>query len=157
MSLKAAMWIHGTSAQVEDPKGLIANGVLRRGWGTSFFGHSGSFNWFHVAIPTPVILDDARPRLVKVFVFYKSLSGSIKNIHVWDGATRVKSFNGLSLSGDHGLGIDAANTWAIDPPLTIRFGLGISIGVQFNTNFDTSDTVDKLEFLITTAGADFQP
>jgi hypothetical protein len=156
MALKAAMWIHGTAAAVEDPNGLIPNGIIREGVGTRFFAHSGSFNWFHMAIPTPVILDGARPKLVKVFVFYRLGSGRIKNVHIWDGPARVKEFNGLNLWGDHPGSIDASNSWTISPPLTIKFGLGISIGIQFNTNIDTPDTVDKLEFLTTTAGADFE-
>jgi hypothetical protein len=155
MTVKAAMWIHGTSANVENPNSLIPNGIVRRGSGTSFFAHSGSFNWFHLAVPTPVYVDDQRPLLSKVFVFYKLTSGSIKSVHLWDGPSRVRTLDGLDLHGDHSVAIDDANGWGIDPLLTIRYGLGISVGVQFNINMDTPDTLDKLEFLITTAGADF--
>ncbi len=81
MPLKAAMWVHGNIVQAEFPERLIVIPVVgragfRRGWGTLFQGPRDPrpetlTNWFHFPMPTPVILDDVRPQLVKVFVFYK--------------------------------------------------------------------------------------
>jgi len=154
--LKAAMWVHGTAMEVENPDGLIPNGIIREGIGTHFYGHSKSFNWFHIPIPTPVVLDGHRSSLVSVFLFYQFFAGSITNVHVWDGPHRVRMFDNLKLKGNHLNEIDNQNKWIIDPPLPINYGLKLAIGVQFATNFDTPDTVDKLEFLVSTAGADFR-
>lgn len=146
-----AVWVHGTSVQIEDA------GVLKRttrvGWGADFRGQAGKFAWFHISIPTPVIINGVRPALEKVFVFYKTTAADIRNVHLYDGPRKVRAFDGLSLQGDRAAGIGPANTWAIDPPLTIVFGLGISIGVQFHIGFDTA--IDT-GILFTTAGADFR-
>jgi hypothetical protein len=144
MTLKAAMRIHGTIVKPENPPALVD----LKGWGISF-GDQNTSNWFHIPIPTPVILDDARPQLVKVFVLYMAGSSTmITNVHVYDGPRSVAMFDGLSLNGDHHWAIDASNHWVINPPLTILYGLGLSIGVVFGLNFGG--------ILFTTAGADFQ-
>jgi hypothetical protein len=156
MALKIAMWVHGTDAQVEDPGGLIPNGVIREGIGTHFFGQSKSFNWFHVPIPTPVVIDDKRPSLVKVFFFYKLDAGVIEHVDIWDGPFRLKEFN-VKLKGDHLTQIDDQNTLLIDPPLIVGFGLKLAIGVQFAALFDVEPGTEpaKQDFLVAAAGADF--
>jgi len=143
MALKVCMWVHGNIVQVEKK----ADKILRIGWGTKV-NQQFSVNWFHIPIATPVILDDIRPLLIKAFVLYKAGGGTkVTNIHVYDGKTKVKAIDGLSLSGDHSGAIDASNSWVIDPPITIKYGLGISIGVSFG---------DEGEILFTAAGADFK-
>lgn len=158
IALKAAMWVHGTNVEVEYPENLApvsGDGIIKRGWGTHFWGKENTKNWFHIPFTNPVILNGDRPKLVKVFVFYKTEGwAKITNIHVYDGPRKVKWFDGLNLSGNHMGGIDANNSWAITPPLTIYYGLGISVGVEFGPK----DAVDIPwpEILFTTAGADFE-
>ncbi|MCJ7515532.1 MAG: hypothetical protein MUO89_06150 [Dehalococcoidia bacterium] len=160
MPLKAAMWVHGTIVEVEYPERLAPvsiDGLVRRGWGTHFWGNENTANWFHIPITTPVILDDIRPPLIKVFVFYKTEGNAkITNIHVYDGRSRVKAFDGLALSGDHsgGGGVDASNSWVVEPPITILYGLGISVGVEFGSQVNID--IPWPEILFTTAGADFK-
>jgi len=149
MALKAASWVHGTIVEAEFP----VLSMIRKGWGTMFTGRPATRNWFHIPIPTPVILDDIRPPLIKVFVFYRARSARITNLHIYDGFRKVKSFDALALSGDHSSVLDSFNNWAITPPLAISFGLGISVGVEFLEPTTTSAPVDML---FTTAGADFQ-
>src|SRR5437870_3929691 len=79
--LKAAIWTHGTIVEPEE----TPDSTSRKGWGISFTGRPGTSNWFHIPVATPVILDDLRPPLVKVFVFYKTGASRITNIHVYDG------------------------------------------------------------------------
>ena len=144
-----AMWVHGTIVHAEDQylgPYLQPAKRYRIGWGTQFVG--GPSNWYHIPITTPALLSDVRPQLVKVFVFYKATSAEITDVHIYDGKLRVKEFNGLNLTGDHAHGIDAENSWAISPALTIRYGLGISVYVHAH---DATD----VEILFTTAGADF--
>jgi hypothetical protein len=145
------LWVHGTSFQAEDAG--VLTGIERVGWGTLFRGKPKAFTWFHISIPTPVIMNDVRPSLEKVFVFYKTNGASIRNVHLYDGPRKVWAFDGLMLQGDRSGAIAPDNTWSLSPPLTIRFGLGISVGVQFAVGFDSSVPT---EILFTTAGADFR-
>jgi len=141
MGLKAAMWVHGTIVRAENPPDF----EIRRGWGAQFGGRAKS-NWFHIPLTIPVILDSVRPKLGRISVFYKTNGATIKSIHVFDGPTKIKAFDGLTLSGDHSKSLDASNSWAITPSLPISFGLGISIGVDFGNV--------PGDILFTTAGAD---
>src|SRR5699024_1832382 len=114
-----------------------------------FRGKPGTFTWFHVAVPTPVITDNIRITLEKIFIFYKTKHAVIKSVHVYDGAVKFKAFDNLSLSGDRSNGIVPANTWAITPNVAMKFGLGFSVGVQFSVGIDSPI---KPEMLFTTAG-----
>src|SRR5262249_19095091 len=60
-TLPQASWIHGTSVQVEYTDRV--NAILRRGFHTYINGRGGSTNWFHYAIPTPVIVSGRRLRI----------------------------------------------------------------------------------------------
>lgn len=146
-----AVWIHGTAFEAEDPEALT--GIVRLGWGTVFRGKPGKFTWFHVAVSTPVIVEDVRPTLEKVFVFYKTDGASIRNVHLWDGPGKIRSFDNLMLRGDRSRNLSPANTFALAPPVTVRFSLGISVGVQFAIGFDSPITS---EILFASAGADFR-
>jgi hypothetical protein len=145
-----AVWVHGTAFQAEDLGAL--NGILRLGWGTLFRGKAKAFTWFHISIPTPVIIDNVRPKLDKVFVFYKTTGADIRSVHIWDGPRKIQAFDNLSLDGDRSNGIGPTNTWSLAAHPTILVGLGISLGVQFHVGFDSPVPT---EILFTTAGADF--
>ena len=147
MALKAAVWTHGTIVHIENR----VETVVRRGGGTEIRQWVGK-NWFHFPITTPVVLDDVRPPLVKVFVFYKANFARITNVDVFDGPRRVKALD-VNLSGDHSAGIDGSNSWVINPPLGIQFGLGLSVGVEPTNDPDKPGVP---EIIFTTAGADFQ-
>lgn len=147
MVLKAAMWVHGTNVEVEIPGNVSS--VTKIGWGTVVKGKPNTKNWFHIPFTTPVILDDIRPQLVKVFVFFKANSKvRLTNVHIYDGPRRVRAFDGLSVTGDHSNGIDSVNSWSITPPLTIAYGMGISIGASF-----VPEEFGEITFAC--AGADF--
>jgi hypothetical protein len=161
MALKAAMWVHHTVVKAEDPRPEF---IDVKGWGVHFWGvPENQLCWFHFPITTPVILEDARPQLVKVFVFYKTshrvakaedptrpkpTSPTVTNLHIYDGPTRVREFNNLNFSGDHSGAIDSSNSWVVTPPLTIFYGLALSVGVFFGGGYG--------DLYFTTAGADFQ-
>jgi hypothetical protein len=103
-----------------------------------------------------------RPQLAKVFVFYDSdlqiPAGdrpAIMDIHVYDGANKVKEFNNLpALAGKHNTGADASNSFDVNPPITILFGLGLSVHVRFPPAYPPGVLV-HYEIVFTTAGADF--
>jgi hypothetical protein len=122
-----------------------------QGSGSTFNASPNTSYWFHFGIPAPVILDNAQTLLSKVFVFYQTKGWTkVTNIHVYDGPSRVKTFDGLQLSGDFSNGIHAENQWELSPPSAIKFGLGISICVQFGPS-----STDGLSIKFTSAGADF--
>jgi hypothetical protein len=124
MEAKVAMWVNGVSAFAERTAGdagrdgplmQVTDGVdgpgipysdivgLRQGFGATFRGKAFHDNWFHFAIPTPVILpvylwasqeyDRARRlKLEQVFVLFKNYVSprggalaQIRQVDVWDG------------------------------------------------------------------------
>ncbi len=157
-----ARWVPGYVAQPQVVGGggfpfpgplLNVNGVpwsdvvgLREGFGVTFRGKGGSFNWFHFAIPTPVITDDARVRLQRVFVLYAIDTWAlIRSVHVWDGPRRIQAIDNLANTGDHQWWLDGQNTFAVNN-VTIWLGVGISVGIQFGSDANVK---------FTSAGADF--
>lgn len=153
---RQAMWVPGYVAQVEIPGSTRlrqVNGVpwsdltgLRYGFGTVFRGVGGQGNWFHFAIPSPVITDDKRVRLDRVFVLFNAEAGArVESAHIWDGPNNVRRYDGLSVTGTHGSAIDGSNTW-LGGGGAVLWGIGISLFVRF-----TNDA--NIHF--TTAGADF--
>ena len=148
MAKLQASWIHGTSVQPE-----------REGYHVSkkFAGHGATFRtygkeWFHFSIPTPVIVDGKRASLKKTFVLYKTTGTSkVTNVRVYDGTKIIKAFDKIGLKGDHSASIDKNNTWVISPAPKIKYGVGISVCVDFGG--PTKVGVPAIMF--TTAGADF--
>lgn len=171
MATETARWVHGTIVEVEFSE--YVDRVVRRGWGTHFFrerpaplspveappwwGHAKEIgevtNWFHFPFTTPIGL---LLGVEKVFVLYSTvhtvpadpaLAPTVTNVHLYDGPNKIKAFDGLSLSGDHRQGVDAANSWSVKPALGIHFGLGISVGVRFPALEEAKDTsVSEISF-----------
>jgi hypothetical protein len=162
------VWAHGTAfAPPENPSQGLENVDnvpytdvlgLRYGWGATWIGNAGSANWFHVSIPTPTIVDDASASLQRVFVLFSTgqgLSGpgsggpTVTDVHVWDGSARIQTFGGLQGWGDRRGSLDSINTFVLPSAPRIRFGIGISVRVQFETIGE-----QRIEFAA--AGADFE-
>jgi hypothetical protein len=145
--LKQALWVHGTSVQAEREGYFISK--ARPAWGAEF--RTQGSEWFHFAVPTPVIIGGQDSNLQKVFVLYKTqLGAKINMIHVYDGSNLIQQFPNLQYQGDHTQQLDAQNTWAVNP-VHIKYGLGISILVDFGQA--TPNGVPQITF--STAGADF--
>jgi len=147
MAKLQAFWVHGVSVQMEREGYFISK--RRYGFGAKFNTHGEE--WFHFAIPTPVILDGKRSSLIKIFVLYETEgTAKITAVHAYDAGWKFKSFDNLSLSGNHST-IDDYNSWLIDPPREIIYGLGISVHVDFGER--RKDSVPGI--LFRSAGADF--
>lgn len=103
MSLTHAMWIHGTSVQVEWEDRIAS--IQRSGFHTHIECKPGTYNWFHFAIPTPVIVSDKRLRLDSVMLIFQTAGAdvTVQQVHVHDGrkVPLIAIHDGLSLSGDH--------------------------------------------------------
>jgi hypothetical protein len=154
MTIKSAVWLHGSMFKPEYPERLSK--IKPVGWGLEVSGKAGTDNWFHIPISTPVILDGIRPKLSKIFVLYNTTTetianAAIKDVHLYDGKNKIKAIGGLALSGDHGGTIDVLNSWKIEPPITVYSGLAISVHVEFPEGPLHGET----SITFNTAGADF--
>ena len=149
MPVKAAMWVHGNDVQAEYVGPWL--NIARRGWGTHF-KTAGSKNWFHIPFTTPVILENIRPKLAKIIIYYKTVGDAkIEAVHIYDSEDDVKKFDNLTLQGNHSGVVDSQNSWILNPPLTINFGLGLSVKVSFGKT--NNNIVPEIMFY--SAGADF--
>src|SRR5437868_15451570 len=73
-----------------------ANGH-RTGKGGTFWMEAGHQNWFHIAIPTPVSLEDQRAKLSRVMALFTTPSGraALTAVHIFDGPTLIVQRHGL--------------------------------------------------------------
>lgn len=142
MAHKAEVWIKGTLVQFEQP----VQNMVKRGWGSHFLA-TPMKNWFHFAITTPVMIDEARSELVRISVFYRAENTVIRSIHLYDGLKLARHFDDLEFTGDHSENKDDSNSWTIHPPMEISFGLGVSLGVEFLPEWG--------EILFNSIGAEF--
>ena len=119
-----AMWIHGHSMQIEYPERLASQ--WRAGFSITVEGKPSSTNWFHFAIPTPVIVNDVRLRADSVILRFKtaSVDAWVRDVHVYDGETRIAVHDKVNLSRDH-----LFERFYIPDRPEVQWGIGISIGV----------------------------
>ena len=149
MAKSQASWVHGSNVEMEREGYFISK--RRTGYGTHFKTHGKE--WFHFAIPTPVILNGQRSSLKKIFVFYKTEgTAKITAIHVYDAGDKIKAFDNLSFSGDYSKSVHQHNSWVITPSPKMKFGLGISVHVDFGPPKKLA--VPGVRFV--SAGADFE-
>jgi hypothetical protein len=120
-----AMWIHGHSMQIEYPDRVASQ--WRAGFSINVEGKPNSTNWFHFAIPTPVIINDVRLRADSVMLRFKtySVDAWVRDVHVYDGETMIAAHNGVNLSKDH-----LFERFMIPDRPEVLWGIGISIGVS---------------------------
>jgi hypothetical protein len=124
MAISQAMWVHGHSIQNEDPNLTVG----RIGWAGQL-RHPGTQGWFHLAIPTPVIVTDIRLRVDAAMIQFSTGSqGSIHSLHVYDGGTRIANFDNLNLTGT-----DQFSRFTLPRP-SVNWGIGISILAALGTN-----------------------
>jgi hypothetical protein len=126
VTITHASWIHGHSMQIEYPERLVSQ--RRAGFWIDVEGKSGSTNWFHFAIPTPVIINDVRLKVDSVMLHFStgSVDAFVDNVHVYDGETLIAAHNDLGLSLSYNLA-----RFAVPNKPSVYWGLGISIGVGF--------------------------
>lgn len=126
LKISYASWIHGHSMQIEYPDRISAQ--WRAGFGLNLEGRAGTENWFHFAIPTPVIIDDRRLRADSVMLRFTtaSVDAFVRDVHVYDGEALIAVHNGLYLTLENAF----VRLPIPDRPF-VFWGLGISIGVGF--------------------------
>src|SRR5512144_3037752 len=133
------MWVHGHSAVIElNNRGRAASEDInniqwsallgeRVGWGVIYRGQDNSNYWFHLAIPTPVIMNDRRARLIRAMVLYTTDPQlQLRSVHVWDGPNRIFTRDGLSVGGANLTLVDNVTSFAL-PNQEVFCGIGISL------------------------------
>ncbi|WP_157429762.1 DUF6623 family protein [Actinomadura oligospora] len=127
MAISQAMWVHGHALQNENP----ALTVGRIGWAGQI-RHPGTSGWYHLAIPTAVIITDIRLRVDAAMVMFSTgAQGSIKSFHVWDGDNKILGLDGLNLTGTN---VFSRFVLPQNPRPSVRWGLGISIFTALGTD-----------------------
>lgn len=148
-----ASWTHGNALTVENPENLAKVGHF--GWGADMLVQPGKASWFHIPLPTPVIVNDVRTKVQKLFVMFRTDpgGGQIRNVHVYDGSGKVQEFNGLHLSGEHRGALDGQNTFNLSAPHTVVWGMGISFFFQASVGIDSP--IPPSRMIVASAGGDF--
>jgi len=143
-NISYASWIHGHSMQIEYPD-QIAN-VWRAGFYIRIEGKPGTTNWFHFAIPTPVIINDARQRIDAAILRFTtgSVDAFVRDVHVYDGEKLIAAHDGVNLSETN-----AFAKFVVPDRPQVLWGIGISIGVGFGVEMMSH----RMEFIA--AGCDF--
>ncbi len=144
VNISYASWIHGRTLQIEYPDRIVRED--RNGWCAFVEGQGGSENWFHFAIPTPVIINDVRMQANSVMLIFKTGSADafVRDVHVWDGRNRIAIFDNLYLSQDQPF-----VRLVVPGAPAVWQGLSISVGVGFGV-----EAMDHtMEFY--SAGCDF--
>ncbi|HEY2912714.1 MAG TPA: hypothetical protein VGK21_05100 [Candidatus Angelobacter sp.] len=153
-----ASWVHGNAVVVEDPP--ADDGGLyffnHFGWGTQIVIGPGSSRWFHVALPTPVILDAKRLKVIRVFLQLRiERLGSLDGADLWDGDTKVATITDFKDKPD--VQFPGILTFELFEPLACQRGLGLSfhLEAQSYANGNFVDDKNAPMFVIGSAGADY--
>ena len=149
-----AMWVHGNAIVAEHPEHVLA--LDYRGWGPEIQLKRETRSWFHLAVPTPLILGNQRAQLARVFLCFNTAErdGRISEVHVYDGADRVQVFENLFLVGDCRASLmSGSNTFPLPSPRLLYRGLGISFLYQAASCAQEPCPPSYLS--IAAAGADF--
>jgi hypothetical protein len=146
-NIAEASWVHGTSIQIELPENVEF--VRRFGFFTRIIGRPNTTNWFHFAIPTPVIVNNVRKTFGPCMLRFSTggTAALVRDVHLYDGEVRVVAHNGVNLSGSQPF-----TRFGIAHAPKVLWGVGISIGVTFGGGTAASRTMDFIS-----AGCDFQP
>ncbi len=142
--LAHASWTHGHSMQIEYPDRIASQ--WRAGFYIRVEGKPGSKNWFHFAIPTPVIVNDNRLKVGSVMLRFKTGSADafVSHVHVYDGEKKIAQHNNVNLHGEN-----MFKRFNVPGSPPVQWGLGISIGVSFGVE----PMSHQMEFI--SAGCDF--
>lgn len=144
-------WVHGNATVVESPESLSQVGYF--GWGADMYVRPGLKSWFHIPLPTPSVVDGAAGILESIVLLYGCESGHIAEIDVYDGPTRLHSFTGLDLAGEHRGAQDASTNYALPAPHPMRFGASLSFWFLADTGPDSA--IPDARVSVSSAAANF--
>lgn len=133
-----ALWTHGHAVKVERPDQLAS--IWKAGFFARVVGKPGTTNWLHFAVPTAVIVKDKRQMIDSAMLRFRAGSSAarVTNVHVFDGENRLVAHDGLSLS-PNAFGF---SRFAVPGRPDVRWGIGITLGVQFTGSTDAQNTLE---------------
>ena len=93
-----ASWTHGHSMEIEYPDRMAS--AIRRGYAYQVEGKPGTTNWFHFAIPTPVIINDVRLQVASIMLRMTtgSIDSFVRDVHIYDGERSPLRENSSSIA-----------------------------------------------------------
>jgi len=146
-TIAEASWVHGTAVAVELPKNIES--MRRFGFFTRLVGKPNTQNWFHFALPTPVIVNDDRKVIGPCMLRFQTggANAVVRDVHIYDGEVRVAAHDGVNLSGSQPF-----RRFGVAHAPEVLWGVGISIGVTYGGGTSAQRTIDLIS-----AGCDFQP
>ena len=143
--IEHAAWVHGLDLHVEVESNVES--LKRFGFYTRVVGKPNTTNWYHFAIPTPVISKGNRLTFARAML--RLVTGGsnavVRDVHIYDGSARIAAHNGVNLSGSLPFAV-----FGIPHKPAVFWGAGISIGV---TTGGGSAAARRMDFI--GAGIDF--
>jgi hypothetical protein len=142
-------WVHGTSLHLEATEAIEATA---RGRGTTVRNERAASDeeaWVHFAIPSISVISNVDLAIRAVILdFTTSQFAEIDTVDVWDGGTRIASFDGLNLSGHHPFAKLEFSDGAI---VDFQRGIGVSVKVLLYNPVDSPGE----HAIFRSAGAEF--
>lgn len=140
-----AMWVHGTDVHVE----LDANveSITRFGFFTRIVGKPNTTNWYHFAVPTPVIVNGNRLAFARAMLRFVTggTNAVVRDVHIYDGSARIAVHQAVNLSGSQPFAV-----FGLAHKPDVFWGAGISIGVTTGAGSVAERRIDLIS-----AGIDF--
>jgi hypothetical protein len=173
-----ASWVHGNAVVAEHlPPLADSSGLMdfnHFGWGTQITIRPNYSRWFHIAIPTPVIVEGTRMQLLRVFLGVRQIGGSVtggfprpgsgvpsspQDLHLYDARNLVAKLSAKTdFNPTPNVSIDGNETFELRAPRTWVFGVGVSFQLSAPpNNSQINDDKAAPVFVIGSAGADFGP
>jgi peptidoglycan hydrolase-like protein with peptidoglycan-binding domain len=146
-TIAEASWVHGTAVTVELPDNIES--MRRFGFFTRLVGKPNTQNWFHFAIPTPVIVSNDRKVVGPCMLRFQTggTNAVVRDVHIYDGEVRLVAHEGVNLSGTQPF-----TRFGVAQAPEVLWGVGISVGVTYGGGTAAQRTIDLIS-----AGCDFQP
>lgn len=123
--LEYASWTHGTSLQVEVDANVES--IRRYGFYTRVVGKANTTNWYHFAVPTPVITKGNRLAFARAML--RLVTGGpnavVRDVHIYDGSARISAHQFVNLSGSLPFAV-----FGVPHKPDVFWGAGISVGVR---------------------------
>ena len=143
--IEQAMWTHGLDLHVEVDANVES--LRRFGFFTRVVGRPNTTNWYHFAIPTPVIVKGNRLAFARAML--RLVTGGtnavLRDVHIYDGSSRIAAHQAVNLSGSLPFAV-----FGIPHKPNVFWGAGISIGVTTGAGTATQRRMDFIS-----AGIDF--
>ncbi len=142
-----AMWAHGADLHVEVDANVES--IRRYGFFTRVVGKPSTTNWYHFAIPTPVITNGNRLAFARAMLRFVSggTAAVVRDVHVYDGSSRISAHQAVNLSGNQPFAV-----FGVPHKPEVFWGAGISVGVTTGTGTAAQRRIDFIS-----AGTDFLP